>query len=556
MPFQAKHPRDYVLPPPRGWGIYYDPLYGYIPISPLIRRALDLPSMQRLRRIKQLSTVELVYSGATHTRFEHSVGVYWLASRVFDRLFDKREAVLKKEPWPALGWGCKLALQLGALLHDVGHGPGSHVFEIFCDRYPDFRELRHEKLTEKLIREGIGDYQDIPEFLSKLHTRLRKEGVADADFVLPENVSCIATGQAPPYDESHLFLSQIVSSDFDVDRMDYLCRDAMHTGVNVGSVDIWEIIHNFTLQPVSEKGATVWQARVDKGAAQAMEALFTARDLAYRKIYYNKTHRAAQEMLTLALSKALAKGTKEQLALLTDDELLQLLKECGPLASDIVQRITFRKIYEPLPFEISLELDLDERARRQISRYTLPKSRRESGKIFEFCEHLSKELNLTEESSIIFDLQPTPLTRKEAFRLPCLYDEEKDHVFSLIDVLPHLQLSHGEDIISGQKYDHHERYARYTHHILVMLPFEFLSKCVDLVEEQLKVEVGDYPIEPPQIRVASKRVYEEKLKLIIERFNEWIGLEDPTRKASLVSRFDESIVDYLAALYSDRKALT
>ena len=555
MAFQPKHPQDYILPPPHGWGLYYDPLYGYIPISPLIRRALDLPSMQRLRRIKQLSTVELVFSGATHSRFEHSVGVYWLTTRVFDRLFDKRAGDRKKEHWPSLGWGCKLALQLAALFHDIGHGPGSHVFEIFCDRHPDFREFKHEKSTEKLIREGIGDYRDIPEFLSKLHTRLRKEGVADADFVLPENVSCIATGPPPSCDNSYLFLSQIVSSDFDVDRMDYLCRDAMHTGVNVGSVDIWEIIHNFTLQPMSENGTTIWQARLEKEASQAMEALFTARDLAYRKIYYNKTHRTAQEMLTLALSKALTKRTKEQLAMLTDDELLQLLHECGPLASDIAQRITFRRIYEPLPFEVSLDLDLDEGSRRQISRYTLPKSVRESEKVLEFFESVSKDLGLSEELSIIFDLEPTPLTRKEAFILPCLYDEEKDQDFSLIDILPHLQLLHGEDTIGQRKYDHHEQYTQHTHQILIMLPFEFLSNCIDLIEEQLKGEVGDYPIEPTQIHSAAKKVYDEKLKLIINRFNEWIGLEDPTRKASLTRRFEEKMIDYLTILYSDREDL-
>lgn len=554
MGAKLKNPGDYILPPPHGWGLYYDPLYGYIPIHPLIRRALDLPSMQRLRHIKQLSTVELVFPGATHTRFEHSVGVFWLATRVFDRLLDVREGYPPKEEWPLLGHCHKLALQLAALFHNVGHGPGSHVFEIFCDRNPDFRQFRHEELTRKLITQGMGDYRDIPDFLNKLHTRLSKK-MPHSDFLLPENVAAIATGRPPRCDPTYSFLSQIVSHEAcDVDRMDYLCRDSMHTGVDVGRVDIWELIHNFTLRAKHEKGQTIWQACLDIRAGQALEALITARDLAYRKLYYNKTHRAAQEMMTLALSESLVKYSKDRLAMMTDWELLKAFEECSPFAQDVATRIQFRRIYETLPFEISLETDLDEIARRQLDQYVLVKTPKEYEAFLAFLRDVSKKLGLAEDSLLIYDLQPTPLTKKEAYTLPYLWDEAEGKVLSLLELFPHLRLSHAhrEDEITGQMVDRHKQYVGYTHHILIALPFEYLNRCAELMQHELEVKVGSEP-EKAQLEDAAGSLYSDKLEVIITSFIDWINLTDDTKKDSLSDRFRHAMVGYLVNLYFDRR---
>ena len=87
-----KSPADYVELPRAGWGLYYDPLYGYIPLPPEIRDALSCPSLNRLRHLKQLSTLDLIFPGATHTRFQHSVGVYYLATRAFDVLRNKSDS--------------------------------------------------------------------------------------------------------------------------------------------------------------------------------------------------------------------------------------------------------------------------------------------------------------------------------------------------------------------------------------------------------------------------------------------------------------------------------
>jgi len=182
MPSELFQPQDYKRPPASGPGLYYDPVHGYIPLPPKIRRAIDLPSMERLRHVSQLSTVELVFPGATHNRLEHSIGVFHLTSMIIDTLTEKeREKAVRGQTHLALSPAARLAVQLAALFHDVGHGPYSHVFELFCRRNPDYSHLDHHKATERLIAEGIGRYTDIPVFLRKVH-----EEVQHAPHIFPD----------------------------------------------------------------------------------------------------------------------------------------------------------------------------------------------------------------------------------------------------------------------------------------------------------------------------------------------------------------------------------
>lgn len=276
-------PLRYRLKRRRGASFYYDPLYGHIPLSPFFRHLLDLPELQRLRGLKQNGILRLVFPGATHTRFEHSVGVYYLTGIVFDRL---REKAKYKDNWPKLTYYHKEALQIAALLHDVGHEPFSHTFEKLCNKL-GAKEYRHELATKKLITNGIRENNHIPETLRK-HKK-EKEKKIEEDYqklFIPESIAYIAArekGEGPPPEPPHedlLFLAQIVDYVFDANRMDYLRRDAFHTGIEIGRVDIWEIINNFTLH--KDQDINLWTIKYKKTAAKALEGFLKSRDFAYR----------------------------------------------------------------------------------------------------------------------------------------------------------------------------------------------------------------------------------------------------------------------------------
>jgi HD superfamily phosphohydrolase len=359
----------YLRPPRRGFGLYYDPLYGYIPLSPIVRQALDLPSMQRLRHIKQLSTVYFVFPGATHSRFEHSVGVHYLADKVYDVLHTKKEQF--NRVWPEFDPIYRIALNLASLFHDVGHGPWSHVFELFCGMKEDYRRLKHHKITKEWIYKGYGGFTDIPPFINIMREGVKKRFKAiipkedwgriedHIEKVLTvENIAKIAVGE-PPSDKKYTFLSNIVSSVFDVDRMDYLRRDALHTGIETGRVDIWEILHSYTL--FEENGK--WIAGLSAQSATAVEALLVIRDLAYRKVYYHPVHRCAQEMMIRGMCEIVDKYGVDALATMTDEELLRAFDEGDAFTKDVAQRIRLRAPYAALPFTTNVSMDLDSQAK-------------------------------------------------------------------------------------------------------------------------------------------------------------------------------------------------
>ena len=544
--------QDYAQPPAFGSGLYYDPLYGYIPLPPAIRRAIDLPSMQRVRHIRQLSTVELVFPGATHTRLEHSVGVYYVATMIYETLRRKKEQseLLRREYGPDLEPEHLLALQLAALFHDVGHGPYSHVFELFCERNPDFTGMHHEKMTERLICEGAGSYHDIPAYLTRLHEYLKGKERAAADFLSPRNVSRMATGKVP-CDPRYVFLSQIVSDVCcDADRIDYLPRDAQHLKVSTGGVDVWELIHSFTLAPELDplSGQKIWKLKVSKSAAKALEAFLAARDLAYRIVYYHPTHRAAQEMMICALhelTEDLRKFSPEELALLTDEQLLGAFREGTAYTRDVERRIFFRRLYEPLPFRVNVQRGLDEATQRRVQGLGKPKSKEEYESTLASAAELAKALRIASNQRVIFDLQPVPLTSKDAYTIDTLYDEASDKAASLSELLPHIKLLHGEFDIGGQKIDEHARYLREVSELQIALPFELIEDCVKQLLEEVHEPEED-------VNTVAARICSQRLAPIFDHFMDFLGLKDPGRLSELKSHFDDNMQGLLIDCFNER----
>jgi HD superfamily phosphohydrolase len=217
-----------------------DPIHVFIKLDSTERKVLDSRPFQRLRYIHQLATTYLIYPGATHSRFEHSLGVMELASRVFDVVTDDENII---DPIPALlpeirnkdkkmYW--RRVLRMAALCHDIGHLPFSHAAE---------KELlppgwNHEQFTRMLIRSN-----EMESIWGKLTPPLRSEDIVKL-AVGPKGASDIN------FTDWETILSEIIVGDsFGVDRMDYLLRDSYHTGVAYGKFDHHRLIDTLRILP-------------------------------------------------------------------------------------------------------------------------------------------------------------------------------------------------------------------------------------------------------------------------------------------------------------------
>jgi HD superfamily phosphohydrolase len=290
------------------WGEIKDPVHGYVYITEREKEIIDSYPVQRLHRLRQLAGSEYVYPGANHTRFEHSVGVMYLAGKVTEnpnvsRLVSKNEAETVK---------------IAGLLHDVGHGPFSHVFEQLLDR-----ELgkTHEDMTQWIIGN------------SELKDTLRRNGY-DA-----EEVGKLATGKLRRPKKA--FLDQIISSAVDVDKQDFIVRDTLHTGAQYGFIDIFRLIH--ALDVLDEDLA------IDLGALSALESLIIARIESFKSIYFHRVGRAAQIMLAMAMEKANGElgltrfRTPEEYMAMDDYTVWTMLKNCEKSAQ-IIRNLERRRM--------------------------------------------------------------------------------------------------------------------------------------------------------------------------------------------------------------------
>jgi HD superfamily phosphohydrolase len=255
------------------WGEFKDPVHGYVTVTEAEKQIIDSYPVQRLRRLRQLAGSEFVYSGANHTRFEHSIGVMHLAGKLTEnpnlsKLLSEEEVQI---------------VRIAALLHDVGHGPFSHVFEHLLVK---FLNKTHENMTAWIIRES--ELQDI---------------ITELGYD-PDVVGKLAVGEMRSHGKA--FIDQIIQSAVDVDKLDFVVRDTYHTGAEYGYVDIFRLIH--MLDVLGENLA------VDVGALSALESFVLARLESFRSIYFHRVGRAAQIMFATAMESA-----KDELGLVDFD---------------------------------------------------------------------------------------------------------------------------------------------------------------------------------------------------------------------------------------------
>lgn len=273
-----------------------DPIHENILLKDLDISLIDTIPFQRLRRIKQTGTVYLVYPGANHTRFEHSIGVRHSAERILGTLEVHGYEVAEDE---------KEVLLAASLLHDIAHMPFSHSLDVVD-------EEEHERLAEKVIAK------------TEISDVLSKHGID------PKEVPHFIFGSKKP-------LSDVIRSQVDADRLDYLQRDAYYCGVAYGVVDS-RIFMEFRVIDdrlvISEKGI------------KPLESVLFARYSMYNIVYGHKTVRIASSMLTKGVLDAIRRGelSLEELLELGDEELLLRMKDIGGFAAEMASRIRDRRL--------------------------------------------------------------------------------------------------------------------------------------------------------------------------------------------------------------------
>lgn len=199
-----------------------DPIFGFITIDEWEREIINHRVFQRLRRIKQLAWTDMVYPGATHTRFEHSLGVMHIATQMFNSIVEKRRELLKSElNFTEDGFGRdRVLVRLASLLHDVGHGPFSHAGEELMPVNPETnRPYKHEDYTDAIIRYLMRDV-------------IKNHPLNDNYRISADDVADFYSGS--PRVRRSILWRGLVNSQLDADRADYLLRDSHHIGVQYG----------------------------------------------------------------------------------------------------------------------------------------------------------------------------------------------------------------------------------------------------------------------------------------------------------------------------------
>jgi HD superfamily phosphohydrolase len=291
-----------------------DPIHDFIRVYDHELKIIDNPIFQRLRRIRQLSGAHLTYPAAQHTRFEHSLGVMHIASQAGQAL--KEKGILKSDDIEIL--------RLAGLLHDIGHGPFSHLFEEIIQQ----KKISHEDFGKNLILKSvIGDTLSKNGYDKKLITK-------------------VAFG-----DSKYQYLNEIVSGYLSADMMDYLLRDGYFTGAEHAKIDHKRLIQSLD---VHKK-----KLALEKSALYSFESMMHSRYQMFKAVYFHKTVRSAEVMLLEALRLSddefgFTSFNMNEFVKLTDEHVLSMIlssksskiKRAKKFAEDYQNRKLLKCVYE------------------------------------------------------------------------------------------------------------------------------------------------------------------------------------------------------------------
>lgn len=317
------------------------PVWGHIPLSEPLKKILAHPTFLRLKGIRQLSFAQQVYPGATHTRFEHSIGVYHLMKLILQRMVTNPLAVgLQDERLSFDDQTCRTLLAT-CLLHDIGHYPHAHVLEeIAPPGAADSVFAHHESLTGMFVNQ---EHPGTPPIAAILH---------DDWNVDPATVVDIIAGKS----SSHL--GKLVSGTLDPDKMDYLMRDAHHCNIPYGSIDIERLVESFVPDPARERFAIT-----EKGIAP-LESLIFAKYMMMRNVYWHHTSRTLSAMLRRLLQDVVdaeavpVDQLRELFYFNSDDRVLFELERsirgiglpARQLLDDIMNRHVYKRAMTVMPY--------------------------------------------------------------------------------------------------------------------------------------------------------------------------------------------------------------
>lgn len=351
------------------------PIHGFVTLNPFEWELMNHEYFQRLRRIRQLGWTDVVYPGAMHTRFEHSLGVMHTATLMFDELWRRRKKELVElEFSEEHHHRDRAVLRLVSLLHDIGHSPFSHVGEDLMPIGPKSVRYSHEDYSSALIREMAG-FMDEHRF----------NGYSIRASEVANTLDAKKTGAS----RANLFWRQLMSGQFDADRADYLLRDSYHTGVQYGHYDLNRLLISLTVGRHPETGDAV--LAVEEGGWHTAEALILARYMMFSQVYFHKTRSIYDKHVTDALRVLLAKeqansklGEKDKFPPPTaehltdyfnwDDWRVQGLIRSGEARAEgeiLTKRKHFRMVYEwgAVDTSASTEIPSDEKERGEKAQH-------------------------------------------------------------------------------------------------------------------------------------------------------------------------------------------
>ena len=329
-----------------------DAIHGQFKLGGVAQDLLSTPEMNKLSHIKQLGLAHLVFPGAHHTRFEHSLGASHIAGRMADSLsLDDIDAD---------------TLRVAAMLHDVGHGPYSHTLEhILAER----GGMDHMEVTKGII---LGEYDVIVDGEGdSIDERRSIPGILEDNGLDPKLVSSLITGPDAAGTERSLLswtegredfsgedktLAQLVHGPVDCDQLDYLLRDSHFTGVRHGVVD-----HNRLIECLrSQSGDIV----VEQGGLSALEGMLVARGLMYSAVYFHRVTRVTEVMLSRAVERA-GDALPESIDLQrrVDAEIWGALEKAGDFSRDMITRLKYRNL-----LKVCLSLRKDDLSPEQIEK--------------------------------------------------------------------------------------------------------------------------------------------------------------------------------------------